>query len=127
MLFHASMKRMTFCPLYIIFIIKEEKKLLENIRLSFQGIWSHKMRSFLTMLGIIIGIAAIISIVSTIKGTNEEIKNSLVGSGSNTVNVLLYTQGYTFISLLLQTYRLASHRYLTRQRRKSWIWIQSKM
>jgi len=69
--------------------------LLENIRLSFQGIWSHKMRSFLTMLGIIIGIAAIISIVSTIKGTNEEIKNSLVGSGSNTVNVLLYTQGYT--------------------------------
>ena len=54
------------------------------------------MRSFLTMLGIIIGIAAIISIVSTIKGTNEEIKNSLVGSGSNTVNVLLYTQGYTF-------------------------------
>lgn len=87
---------MTFCPLYIIFIVKEEKKLLENIRLSFQGIWSHKMRSFLTMLGIIIGIAAIISIVSTIKGTNEEIKNSLVGSGSNTVNVLLYTQGYTF-------------------------------
>ena len=28
--------------------------MLENIRLSFQGIWSHKMRSFLTMLGIII-------------------------------------------------------------------------
>ena len=70
--------------------------MLENIRLSFQGIWSHKMRSFLTMLGIIIGIAAIISIVSTIKGTNEEIKHRLVGSGSNTVNVLLYTQGYTF-------------------------------
>ena len=37
--------------------------MLENIRLSFQGIWSHKMRSFLTMLGIIIGIGAIIAIV----------------------------------------------------------------
>lgn len=70
--------------------------MLENIRLSFQGIWSHKMRSFLTMLGIIIGIASIISIVSTIKGTNEEIKNSLVGSGNNTVDVLLYSQGYPF-------------------------------
>ncbi len=69
--------------------------MLENIRLSFQGIWSHKMRSFLTMLGIIIGIASIISIVSTIKGTNEEIKNSLIGSGNNTVNVLLYEKGYT--------------------------------
>ena len=31
--------------------------MIENIRLSFQGIWAHKMRSFLTMLGIIIGIA----------------------------------------------------------------------
>ena len=49
--------------------------MLENVRLSFQGIWSHKLRSFLTMLGIIIGIAAIIAIVSTIEGTNELIKN----------------------------------------------------
>ena len=46
---------------------------MENIRLAFQGIWGHKMRSFLTMLGIIIGIASIITIVSTIKGTNEQI------------------------------------------------------
>ncbi len=66
--------------------------MFENIRLAFQGIWSHKMRSFLTMLGIIIGIAAIIAIVSTIKGTNEEIKNQLVGSGDNTVEIKL-TQG----------------------------------
>ena len=48
--------------------------MLENIRISIQGIWSHKMRSFLTMLGIIIGIASIIAIVSTLKGTNEQIK-----------------------------------------------------
>ena len=41
--------------------------MLENIRLSLQGILSHKVRSILTMLGIIIGIAAIIAIVSTIK------------------------------------------------------------
>lgn len=64
--------------------------MIENIRLSFQGIWSHKMRSFLTMLGIIIGIAAIIAIVSTIKGTNEQIKENLIGSGDNTVTVELY-------------------------------------
>ena len=64
--------------------------MLENIRLSFQGIWSHKMRSFLTMLGIIIGIASIISIVSTIKGTNEQIKENLVGAGNNNVKIQLY-------------------------------------
>ena len=70
--------------------------MLENIRLSFQGIWSHKLRSLLTMLGIIIGIASIISIVSTIKGTNEEIKNQLVGSGTNTVDIQLYSEGYEY-------------------------------
>ncbi|MEE0311117.1 MAG: ABC transporter permease [Oscillospiraceae bacterium] len=70
--------------------------MIEDIRLSFQGIWSHKMRSFLTMLGIIIGIASIISIVSTIKGTNEQIKKNLIGSGTNTVQIQLYQGDYQY-------------------------------
>ncbi len=64
--------------------------MFENIILSFKGILSHKVRSLLTMLGIIIGIAAIIAIVSTIKGTNEQIKNNLIGAGNNTVKIALY-------------------------------------
>lgn len=68
--------------------------MLENIRLSFQGIWSHKMRSFLTMLGIIIGIAAIIAIVSTIQGTNKQIEQNLIGSGDNNVEIQLYQGDY---------------------------------
>ena len=67
--------------------------MLENVRLSFQSIWAHKLRSLLTMLGVIIGIAAIIAIVSTIKGTNEQIKKNLIGSGTNTVNVRLTESG----------------------------------
>ncbi|MCQ2500795.1 MAG: ABC transporter permease, partial [Lachnospiraceae bacterium] len=66
----------------------------ENIRLSFKGIWSHKMRSFLTMLGIIIGIASIIVIVSLIQGTNKQIEENLVGDGSHTVNVVLVQDGW---------------------------------
>ncbi len=68
--------------------------MFENIRLSLQGILSHKIRSFLTMLGIIIGIAAIIAIVSTIEGTNMQIKNNLIGAGSNTVNIQLMQGDY---------------------------------
>ena len=68
----------------------------ENIRLAFQGIWGHKLRSFLTMLGIIIGIASIITIVSTIKGTNEQIKENLIGAGNNVVTVQLNQNGYPF-------------------------------
>ena len=70
--------------------------MVENIRLAFQGIWSHKLRSVLTMLGIIIGIAAIITIVSTIKGTNEQIKENLIGAGNNVVTVQLNQSGYSY-------------------------------
>ena len=68
----------------------------ENIRLAVQGIWGHKMRSVLTMLGIIIGIASIITIVSTIQGTNEQIKENLIGAGNNVVTVRLNQSGYTY-------------------------------
>ena len=68
----------------------------ENIRLAFQGIWGHKMRSVLTMLGIIIGIAAIITIVSTIQGTNEQIKENLIGAGNNVVTVQLHQNQYVY-------------------------------
>ena len=70
--------------------------MIENIRLAFQGIWGHKLRSILTMLGIIIGIAAIITIVSTIKGTNEQIKENLIGAGNNVVTVQLNQSGYSY-------------------------------
>ena len=67
--------------------------MVENIRLALQGVWSHKLRSVLTMLGIIIGIAAIITIVSTIQGTNEQIKENLIGAGNNVVTVQLNQDG----------------------------------
>ena len=70
--------------------------MLENIHLAFEGIWSHKLRSVLTMLGIIIGIAAIITIVSTIKGTNEQIKQNLIGAGNNVVTVTLNQNGNSY-------------------------------
>lgn len=51
---------------------------------------SHKMRSVLTMLGIIIGIASIIAIVSIIQATSDMLKGSLVGTGNNTVKMCFY-------------------------------------
>ncbi|MEE1075925.1 MAG: ABC transporter permease [Acutalibacteraceae bacterium] len=61
--------------------------MIENIRLSFKGIWSHKMRSALTMLGIIIGISSIIAIVSIIQSVSQMMKDQLVGGGDNTVEI----------------------------------------
>ena len=68
----------------------------EYFRSAIDGIWAHKLRSMLTMLGIIIGIASIITIVSTIKGTNEQIKQNLIGAGNNVVTVALNKDGYPY-------------------------------
>ncbi len=61
-----------------------------SISQAFQSIFAHKLRSFLTMLGIIIGIAALITIVATIQGTNEQIKENLIGAGNNVITIELY-------------------------------------
>ena len=63
--------------------------MLENIRLSLRGILSHKLRSILTMLGVIIGIGSIVTIVSIVEGTNKNLEKSLVGAGNNIVTVSL--------------------------------------
>lgn len=62
--------------------------MIENFKLSIQAIWSHKLRSLLTMLGVIIGIAAIISIFSLINGNTEKMKQQIVGDGNNTIDVI---------------------------------------
>ena len=75
--------------------------MIENIQLASQSLWSHKLRSFLAILGILIGITLIISVISTIEGSNRQIEQSLIGSGTNAVTVQLcqdgseyYTQWY---------------------------------
>ena len=71
-------------------------QLFEYIKMALMNIRSNKGRSILTMLGIIIGIAAIITIVSTIQGTNEQIKENLIGAGNNVVTVQLNQGGYPY-------------------------------
>ena len=61
--------------------------MLENLSLSLQSIWAHKLRSILTMLGVIIGIAAIISIFSIIEGNTANMKKQIMGGPNNTMNV----------------------------------------
>lgn len=61
---------------------------MEEVIVALQSILSHKMRSILTMLGIIIGIAAIIAIFSIIEGSTENTKRQLIGGRNNTIDVI---------------------------------------
>ncbi len=60
----------------------------QSFKMSVQNIMSNKMRSFLTMLGIIIGVAAVIALVTTVSGVSDYMMNefSSMGAGSLTVS-----------------------------------------
>lgn len=62
-------------------------QLFESFRMSIQAIMAHKMRSFLTMLGIIIGIASVVSVVALGRGSQEKILENINAMGTNTVSV----------------------------------------
>ncbi len=61
----------------------------ESIRLAFEGIRTNKMRSFLTMLGIIIGIAAVIGILTVGQGLSGSITGAMSDVGASTIAVSL--------------------------------------
>ena len=61
--------------------------MLENIRLSFQGVWSHRLRSFLTMLGIIIGVASVITMLAIGQGSKRSIQAQISEMGSNMIMI----------------------------------------
>ncbi len=59
------------------------------IKLAGASIRANKMRSFLTMLGVIIGVAAVIVLVSIGEGTSKSVTDRIQGMGSNLVSVMI--------------------------------------
>lgn len=62
----------------------------QTIKMCFKNIISNKLRSFLTMLGIIIGISSVIVLVGFTQGTSEDISSSLQNLGANVLTVNIY-------------------------------------
>lgn len=63
--------------------------MLQSFSLALKSIWSNKMRSFLTMLGIIIGVAAVIILVGLVNGQMSYMTESFSSMGTNQVTVSL--------------------------------------
>lgn len=62
--------------------------LFESFKMSVQAIFSHKMRSLLTMLGIIIGIASVVCVVALGRGSSETIMANINSMGTNTISII---------------------------------------
>src|SRR2546422_11129616 len=54
--------------------------LLEAVRLAVDTIWSHKLGSFFTLLGIIVSVAFLVAVVAVIQGMNAYVRERLAGA-----------------------------------------------
>lgn len=59
----------------------------EALRMALRAMVAHKLRTFLTMLGIIIGIASVVSVVALGQGSQQTVLENISAIGTNTINV----------------------------------------
>ncbi len=67
--------------------------IIETFRQAIQNVWSNKLRTFLTMLGIIIGVMAVIVIVGLGNGMTKSMRDSFSAMGTNTLSVSIWGYG----------------------------------
>ena len=63
------------------------EQFMEAFKMSVQAIVAHKMRSLLTMLGIIIGLASVVSVVALGRGSQAKILENINSMGTNTISI----------------------------------------
>ncbi len=63
--------------------------LWEAILSSLKAIWANKMRSFLTMLGVMIGIFSVAVLISIAQASTSDITESIEGTGTNSITVMI--------------------------------------
>lgn len=61
--------------------------IFETIKIAFQSLFSNKLRTLLSMLGIIIGVSAVIAVVSIASGSQAQITSQISDLGSNLINI----------------------------------------
>ena len=67
--------------------------IIETFRQAIQNVWSNKLRTFLTMLGIIIGVMAVIVIVGLGNGMTKSMRDSFSALGTNTLSIQVWGYG----------------------------------
>ncbi|HER24415.1 MAG TPA: FtsX-like permease family protein [Candidatus Atribacteria bacterium] len=61
--------------------------ILQSLKIALESLWANKMRSILSMLGIIIGVGAVIAIVSVGTGSTQQVTSRIANLGSNMITI----------------------------------------
>jgi putative ABC transport system permease protein len=60
---------------------------VETLKLGFASLWTHKLRSFLTLLGLIIGVATLITVITLVEGANAYVQNKIIALGTDSFQI----------------------------------------
>jgi putative ABC transport system permease protein len=77
-------------------------KILEAIRIALQSLWANKLRSVLTLLGMMIGVAAVIAVVTFVNGINGYVSEKIFNLGANVFLIFKVSPAVTNIDHFLE-------------------------
>src|SRR5579872_1877136 len=62
-------------------------KLIEAFKLAFQSLWGNKLRSILTLIGVVMGVASVIMVITLVNGANRYVSTKLSGYGADVFTI----------------------------------------
>src|SRR5205814_3438987 len=74
----------------------------EAIRIALQSLWANKLRSVLTLLGVVIGVAAVIAVVTFVNGINGYVAEKIFNLGADVFIISKVTPVVTDVEQLLE-------------------------
>ena len=83
---------------------------IETIKMAFSAIWANKIRSFLTMLGVIIGVMSVTVLMGIGQGATSSVTDSIAEMGTNMLSVTIQTRRVGFGSRNNRNQRSSSAR-----------------
>src|SRR5271155_2151642 len=75
---------------------------IEAIRIALQSLWANKLRSVLTLLGVVIGVAAVIAVVTFVNGINGYVAEKIFNLGADVFIISKVSPVITNIDQLLE-------------------------
>ena len=62
-------------------------ELIEGFKIALQSLWANKLRSILTLLGVVIGVSSVIAVITLVNGANKFVATKISGYGSDTFTI----------------------------------------
>ena len=62
-------------------------KLIEAFKLALQSLWANKLRSILTLIGVVMGVASVIMVITLVNGANRYVSTKLSGYGADVFTI----------------------------------------